>query len=83
MPTFAATADTFWAERVSAEDKAQVRQQLAPIYDVTDELLVRNEFVAYVLDGSASHPLASIAPTYRVALRDQLTKAGAAPLEIH
>lgn len=82
MPTFAATADTFWAERVSAEDKAQVRQELAPVYDVTDELLVRNEFAAYVLDAWTSDPLASIAPTYRVALRDQLTNAGAPPLEM-
>ncbi len=77
------TTDRFWDERVSATDKESVRNTLSAVYDVTDDVLVRNEFMAYVLQpGGELHLLATFVPDYRTTLRDALTRAGTPPLQV-
>lgn len=42
--------DGFWATKVDADTKELIKSELSTSYDVTDEVLVRNEFQAYIQD---------------------------------
>lgn len=82
-PTFAAATNRFWAEAVSEDDRLRALERLAPVYDVGDALLVRNEFMAYVLMPDAEFQmLAPLAPTYRGGLRNALVESGSPPLDV-
>jgi hypothetical protein len=80
LPAFRQQVDGFWASAVPEHDKATIRQELAPAYDVSDDLLVRNEFMAYVL--SQGPLLQRFTPIYGAPLRDALSRAGAPPLVV-
>lgn len=79
--SFRATTDEYWMQEVSSEDKAAARSALRLVYDVSDELLVRNEFMAYVLQPGAERSLlARFVPTHRTRLADRLIANGTPPL---
>ena len=82
-PAFRAATDSFWKDVVTERDKAKARELFAPHYDVKDEGLVANEFMAYLLAyGAASSTLSEFVPAYADRLRQALETAGAAPLEV-
>ncbi len=49
QPEYRATVDQFWRHQVADADKAFVKRFLGQSYDVSDELLLINEFQAYTL----------------------------------
>ena len=75
--------DRFWDERVTAPDKSAVKDALAWAYDVSDDVLVRNEFMAYVLEpGARAGQLGAFVETYRLPLSDALRRAGTPPISV-
>lgn len=81
--TFRATADAFWKEKVTEHDKAEVRHELAPIYDEHNEFLMRNEFQAYILMPDAeSNQLGRFVKKYQQPLINALKAKGIDPIWI-
>ena len=82
-PKYRKICDDFWAKEVSAEEQKAIKQVLARYYDATDELLMKNEFQAYMLMAGASRSqLSRFVPKYRDKLMKQLEQAGVRPIQI-
>ncbi len=80
---FRATADKFWNERVSETDRDAVRQILSSVYDASNELLMINEFQAYMLMADAEqHMLRQFVGKYRQDLMDAMTAQGIEPVQV-
>lgn len=82
-PKFRGVINRFW-DTMSESEKSGIREILgSAIYDSSDELLMKNEFQAYIL---MPHPEFGLLPEmvaqYRPALLQQLIAAGAPPLTI-
>ena len=74
-------AEKFWDEKVSAEDKAAIKQKLAPNYNVEDRELLVNEFQAYMLQASAEYYELGNFLKYRDALRAAMAAVGVSPIQ--
>ncbi|RZA05977.1 MAG: hypothetical protein EOP11_11485 [Proteobacteria bacterium] len=80
---FREVVDQFWIAELTDEDRARVRQRLSGLYDVKIELLMRNEFQAYVLMPDAGmYQLGNEVPRFAVKLKKALADRGLAPIEI-
>lgn len=80
---FRQITDAFWAEEVSPEDKKLILSALDEIYDTSDELLMKNEFQAYILmTGAERNLLNEFVDKYRGPLMEKLKNAGIMPLQI-
>lgn len=71
--------DDFWANSLTAAERASVTRTLGENYDRSDEYLIRNEFQAYALK-SAGSPFASIGQTYGPRLLAHLRARGVQPV---
>jgi radical SAM superfamily enzyme YgiQ (UPF0313 family) len=74
--------DSFWSETVTEEDRAKVKKVLGEAYNPNDDVLMRNEFQAFLLESRAAEDrLKDFVPLYRDKLIKQLEEAGSAPLK--
>ncbi|MCB0369117.1 MAG: hypothetical protein KDD45_06595, partial [Bdellovibrionales bacterium] len=75
--------DSFWQTEVSKEDKLKIKKILGRYYDSSNELLVKNEFQAYILmSGAESGLLSAFLDEYRKPLTEALIKAHAPPIQL-
>lgn len=77
--------NNYWNHRVSEKEKAQIRLALSIAYDPKDELLMINEFQAYLLQTGADQPnslLHKFVPRHRQPLMKDLKKADVEPIQI-
>lgn len=80
---FRQITDAFWAEEVSPEHKILILSALDETYDTSDELLMKNEFQAYILmTGAERSLLRGFVGKYRGPLMEKLKNAGIKPLQI-
>ncbi len=83
QPLYKETVDAFWETDVSAQDKALVIASLSQYYDGSDELLMKNEFQAYMLmSGAESSLLGNLVVKYRPALMKKLEAKGVKPIQV-
>lgn len=72
--------ERFWAEKVSAADKALITAEIGKGYNVDSELLVIDEFHAYLLQDNAEHDrMKAFIGRYRSGMMVALAKAGRLP----
>lgn len=82
-PMFRSVADTFWAQRVSSSDKQAAKEILGVIYNVNDELLLKNEFQAYMLmSGAETSMLPTLVAKYRQPMLDAMKAKGVTPIQV-
>lgn len=80
---FRAVVDRFWKFEVSDRDKRNIVASLRDNYDPNDELLMKNEFQAYILMANAErHMLKSFVNQFRAPLQDRLRAAGVQPVQV-
>jgi len=80
---FQEIADRFWDKDMTEPERESVRNALERYYDKSDELLMKNEFQAYMLMAGAEYnQLASFVPKYRARLLKYLSDAGIAPIQV-
>jgi hypothetical protein len=73
--------DKFWSESVTEEDREKVKKVLGEAYNQNDDLLMRNEFQAFLLESRAAEDrLKDFVPLYRDKLIKRLEEVGSAPL---
>jgi hypothetical protein len=84
LKAFRDTIDGFWTSSVSRDDRDEVEETLDGFgYDVSDKLLVRNEFQAYLLQPMTPRRVfPELDVRYRDALGAALERAGAAPIQV-
>lgn len=83
QPDFRTTADLFWEKDVDEADKKAARGRLATYYDVNDQLLLINEFQAYILMSGAEQNLLDIlVGKYRTRLMDAMAKNNVSPIQV-
>jgi|CXWL01.1.fsa_nt_gi hypothetical protein len=82
-PRIRPVVERFWDEKVSAADKAAIKQQLAPNYNVEDRELLVNEFQAYMLQDSAQYYELGLFLNYREPLRAALAAVGVTPVQFN
>jgi hypothetical protein len=76
QPRYRQIADEFWQNEVSEEDKRLVKLLLADEYNTSDEILVKNEFQAYLLmRGADFEKLGTLARKYRATFMQQFKEA--------
>lgn len=81
--TYRQTTDDFWADAVTDADKQSAVGMLGRYYNASDELLMKNEFQAYVLmPGAAQNLLGGLSSTYREPLRTALAEGGISPIQV-
>lgn len=79
--TFRGAVDTYWAQLETLEQEPIV-EVLGRYYDPGDDLLMRNEFQAYILQpGAERSVLGRFVPTYREPLALALQQAGSPPVQ--
>lgn len=84
QPIYRAVVDSFWDHEVPETDKQKIRSQLGQYYDSTNELLMKNEFQAYILmSGAQFSELANFVSTYRAPLMKRLQDKGVTPVQVH
>jgi hypothetical protein len=77
---FREVVDAYWTQLPAAERDA-VTAELGQRYDKSDDLLIRNEFQAYVLmAGAENASLAEVAARHREPLRTLLRERGVTPI---
>ncbi len=82
-PTYQKAIDMFWTKELSEKEKVIIREALRVAYDSSDELLMKNEFQAYILEAGADRALLSkLVPRFRSRLIAALNKAGTQPLQV-
>lgn len=75
--------DDFWHNTMSENQRDAIRQNLAQNYDAKNELLMKNEFQAYILmAGAERSELGEFVETYRQPLLDRLNKVGIKPIQV-
>ncbi len=79
------TIEVFWQNKVSEDQKKKIRNALAEEgYDPNDELLMKNEFQAFILEpGAETSRLKDFVPIYRKLLLDDLLRNSVLPIQIH
>ena len=83
QPLYKEAVDAFWETDVSPQDKASVIASLSQYYDGSDELLMKNEFQAYMLmSGAESSLLGNLVMKYRPALMKKLEAKGVKPIQV-
>jgi hypothetical protein len=83
QPEFRKICDNFWNTELTDEDRAAVKFNLGRYYDSSDELLMMNEFQAYMLMTRAeSQLLVKFVGTFRAKLLEQLALANLKPVEV-
>jgi hypothetical protein len=82
-PTFREVCDRFWSDDLTEGDRLAVKSTLGGFYDATDELLMKNEFQAYILMADAeSAQLAGYLSKFREPLIEKLKSQGRAPVQV-
>lgn len=81
---FRETIDNFWEKKVSSTDKEKIIHILSSAgYNMDDELLMKNEFQAYILQSNAEKGLlVEFVEKYSESLRAKLAKKNRSPLMI-
>ncbi len=80
-PTYREVVEAYWNE-LAAGDRKAIREALADKYDANDELLMRNEFQAYVLmAGADASQLAAFVGAHREPLLARLRAKGVIPIQ--
>lgn len=75
--------DAFWENELSARERDTVKGKLTGVYNTKDEVLMRNEFQAYVLMANPErHLLGAIYHKYREKLTQKLNEAGLTPVQV-
>ena len=84
QPAYRSVADDFWKNQMTEDQRMEIRNALSGVYDAKNELLMRNEFQAYMLmaDAKSAH-LGRYVSLYRGPLMDAMTKAGVIPVQVH
>ena len=83
QPEFQKIVDEFWAHDVSGEDRETIKLILSNSYDSSNDLLMRNEFQAYLLaPGYEQTTIWNVAQKYHDALKAKLVAAGVGPLAV-
>jgi hypothetical protein len=84
QPDFRDTVDQFWNQTMSEAERASIRTILGALYDGKDELLMRNEFQAYILmSGAEMSQLANYVGMYREPLIKKLAEKNLSPVQVH
>ena len=79
-PDYREAVDLYWAN-IPADERQQIVDLLAQDYDAEDELLMRNEFQAYILDPIAhSNLLEDFVDAHQEPLTAALVSAGTPPV---
>ena len=81
-PRYKSVVHSFWRERLSEEQRGQVRRELGAQYDPANEDLMVNEFQAYVLQSTPRGWLLAERERWRALLLSDLEQAGTAPLAL-
>ncbi len=80
---FRQVCDTFWNDNLTDGDRSAVKATLSAYYDQSDELLMKNEFQAYILmAGAESSQLASLVSKFRGPLVAKLAAQNRAPVQV-
>jgi hypothetical protein len=80
-PKYRRVCDEYWDVALTEEERTAVRAALSPIYDSTDDLLMRNEFQAYMLmEGAEANKLRDFTVAHGLLLQALLTREGLKPL---
>lgn len=75
--------EDFWANELTGDQRDQVRATLGRHYNPADELLMRNEFQAYILMAGAEYKmLGRMVDMFRSPLMDALSRQGKSPLQV-
>lgn len=78
-PAYRSAVDDFWANGLTAAERASITSDLGENYDRNDTYLIRNEFQAYALKSEGS-PFANIGETYGARLQAHLRARGVQPV---
>ncbi len=76
QPEYRETIDSFWRYKVEDPDKAFVKRFLGQSYDVSDELLLINEFQAYTLQAGNENNKIPFIYRYRKKIEQALEALG-------
>ncbi|ANM31405.1 hypothetical protein ABI59_20250 [Acidobacteria bacterium Mor1] len=76
QPEYRETVDEFWRYKVEDSDKAFVKRFLGQTYDVSDELLLINEFQAYTLQAGNENNKIPFIYRYRKKIEAALAALG-------
>lgn len=80
---FESIVNTFWEKEVSENDKKAIRATLGQYYNGNDDLLIRNEFQAYILmAGAEASILSKYVSKYRYPLFQRLAQSGIKPIQV-
>lgn len=80
-PEFQKVTNQYWDTRVSESDKRAIRRLLSKNYDSSDELLMKNEFQAYILQFDAENFwMKDYLSKYRAGLLSALAAKGLKPV---
>lgn len=71
--------DDFWANKLTAAERASITNVLGDSYDRNDEYLIRNEFQAYALKSEGS-PFEAISTQFRARFLAHLSSRGVRPV---
>lgn len=83
QPAYAETVDAYWASDVGEADRSAIVTALGNTYASAPELVLRNEFQAYLLMTDAEvDKLSAFVPTHGPALTERLTARGVPPLRV-
>lgn len=85
QPDFRATADHFWTTKVLPDTQSmnEIKDALAPYYNVDDEFLLKNEFQAYILMANAeNNVLSEVVQKFRQPLMTAMQNHGVQPLQV-
>ncbi len=75
--------DEFWENDVSDEDKSEIASILSRVYNVEDELLLKNEFQAYILmAGAEASYLKRFLSKYRDLIFTKMRKVEVEPIQV-
>ncbi|MDZ4662472.1 MAG: hypothetical protein SGJ18_12740 [Pseudomonadota bacterium] len=81
--TYRQVADSFWDNSMSTEEKEEVKRLLSNFYDTKNDLLMKNEFQAYILMANAkTSELGQLVQKYREPLLQKLAQAKRQPLQV-
>jgi hypothetical protein len=82
-PVYREIVDRYFDTELSQAERVMVRHHLSGTYDTTDELLIRNEFQAYILmAGAETSLLQGFIKDHRTPLMTSLANANLHPIQV-